>query len=823
MAKTISYSDFLKEGALQERKITAPYQGQEENKPFRIIPEDISNEADEKAFWKRLRHFFRSGESPEGRNGIFVPALIAPYLQHGNWETDYPYYLAQESSTSQSLESLLNSTFESHFAEKEAKVLKRFLPKLNQYFKESLEDSEVPFQHCKKAAFKQLLALEVHDEEGERFKVDVERYREALPKEGHLLAFHHETPLLLFRQKLEQIEWNRNRFKRHIKERRDSLEEKLVLNEEKSGKEKPDKGFEFATEIIALGKVQDMQPKQGSSQLDAARIGRIKAIIQRLDAVLAQKENHAHLIVNQGLTKAYRWEKIFTSSSISYAELGNAFKLVENIFDKNMHAFTAVLIDLRKADLELEDSYELDIHDDYFDHFKWFKLDEEELALFPPVVLFTESTDLLEDGMPLFSKLMATNKPIKVVALKDRTVNPTNPEVDWEDASLSFRQELAANALAHRNIHTLQCAADRPAALLRGIRASISSIAPSLMHILLPNQKDEAVISFLKINAAAAGRYFPYIMYDPHKGLKWGSRFDVMDNSQAGHDWPVYPFNFRNADDSEEVIDLAFTYADYKAMNKFKVEELFIVPESMVNDYLVPLQDYLNLRQNEQTGKVPFIWLVDEDNCMLRAAVPFMWVASCQERLEFWNFIQEIGGLNNYHVKVGIAKAQEKWEAAKQEELAQLKTEFEFELSKTSRESAGIALEKLASILLDLDQMPTTIHPVHRERAVADEVPEEIDHPDQEAEETEEEEPPSEAWIESFRCTSCNDCTDRFPAIFSYNEDKQAFVKDASKGSFEQIVLAAESCPASCIHPGAPLDPNEPNIEELIERAATYN
>jgi ferredoxin len=824
MAKTISYSDFLKEGALQEQVVATPLHNQEELKPFRIVPEDIANDTDEKAFWKRLRHFYRTGERPQGRNGVFVPALIAPYLQQGNWETEYPYYLAHESSTSQSLEKLLDNTYKEVFKEDEAKVLKRFMPKLNIYFKESLKDSSVDFKKAKDVAIKKFLKIEVHDEDGERFKTNVEAFNNALPVKGHILSFHHETPLLLIKQKLEQIEWNRNLFKTQIKETRDRLLDRLNLNAEKSGKEEPEKGFEFASDMIALGKVQDMQPELGSRELDENRISRIKGIINKLDESLEQKENTAHVLINNSLSKEYRWKKIFDSSTVSFVELSEAFDAVQRIFDKNIKAFTAVLINMRKAELELKGKYDDAIHDDFFDHFKWFKLEEEELNIFPPVVLFTHSNDLLDDGMSMFSKLMVANKPINVVALKDRTVNPTDPNIDWEDASISYRQELAANALSHRNVHTLQCAADRPGGLLNGIRAGMNSIAPSLMHILVPSQNDEPVISFLKINAAAAGRYFPYLMYDPHKGLEWGSRFDVLDNSHAELDWPIYPFTYSGADENEEVLLLAFTYADYKAMNKVKVEELFMVPESMVNDYLVPLQDYLKLHQNDQTGKVPFIWLIDEDNCMVRAAVPYMWVESCQERLDFWNFLQELGGLNNYHAKVHTADAKASWDKSKRKEIEELKAQFEKDLAKASRESAGIAMEKLASILLDLDQMTTASKPTsnatpEKQEAVAENPETEVPI---KAEEPEEDEP-SEAWIETFRCTSCNDCTDRFPAIFAYNEEKQAFVKDASKGTFEHIVLAAESCPAACIHPGAPLNPKEDNIEELIERAAKFN
>jgi hypothetical protein len=36
-------------------------------------------------------------------------------------------------------------------------------------------------------------------------------------------------------------------------------------------------------------------------------------------------------------------------------------------------------------------------------------------------------------------------------------------------------------------------------------------------------------------------------------------------------------------------------------------------------------------------------------------------------------------------------------------------------------------------------------------------------------------------------------------------------------------VAAAEKCPAHCIHPGKPLNPDEPNLEELIQRAEPFN
>ncbi len=693
------------------------------------------------------------------------------------------------------------------------------------YFKEAIKEGVVQFAEARKKAISKLKKFEVHDEDGERFIANIEKLDKELPDEGYLLSFSHEIPMFLLRQKLEQIEWNRNVYKSRIKEKRDGLHELLNLEHEKSGKEITGKGFEFAEQMIAFNKIRDMVPQLGSSTMTEDREQRIKNIIDLLDSVLDQKENHAHLVVNKELKNEYRWKDIFTSSKVSYTTLSEAFDRVQEIFDKNIAAFTEVLVTMRKADLELAGKYDVDIHDDYFEHFKWFKLEQEELNIFPPVLLVTHSNDLLNEGMSQFAKLMVTNKPIKVVAVIDRTVNPTNPDIDWEDASLSFRQELAANALSHRNVFTLQCATDRPEGLLNGLRAGISSIAPALMHVLVPTKGEDPLISFLKINAAAAGRYFPYLMYDPHKATEWGGRFDMMDNSQPEKDWPIYAFTHTSPDNKEITSDLAFTYADYKAMTQEKVEELFLVPESMANEYLIPLDDYLDLSQNEQTGKVPFIWLIDEENVMVRAALPYMWVASCQERLDFWNFIQELGGQNNYHVKTSLALAKKEWESAKNLEIDQLLKKHNDELTKVQRDAAGVAMDKLASILLNLDSIasvPKTASPTSEPKESAVSTPADEAVPVEEAPEPEPE-PLGEAWIETFRCTSCNDCTDQFPAIFAYNEEKQAYVKDAGKGTFEQIVMAAESCPASCIHPGAPLNPDEPNLVELIERAAKFN
>lgn len=81
----------------------------------------------------------------------------------------------------------------------------------------------------------------------------------------------------------------------------------------------------------------------------------------------------------------------------------------------------------------------------------------------------------------------------------------------------------------------------------------------------------------------------------------------------------------------------------------------------------------------------------------------------------------------------------------------------------------------------------------------------------------------NEPYIDTLRCTSCDDCLKINPKLFVYNDDQQAYIADPKAGTFKQLVVAAEGCPAECIHPGDPLNPKEKDLDKLIKRAEPFN
>ena len=77
-------------------------------------------------------------------------------------------------------------------------------------------------------------------------------------------------------------------------------------------------------------------------------------------------------------------------------------------------------------------------------------------------------------------------------------------------------------------------------------------------------------------------------------------------------------------------------------------------------------------------------------------------------------------------------------------------------------------------------------------------------------------------YIETARCTSCNECTQINDKMFGYDANKQASIINPDAGTYRQLVEAAESCQVSIIHPGKPRNPNEPDLDELKKRAEPF-
>jgi cellobiose-specific phosphotransferase system component IIA len=820
--KEISFNNFLQEDVLVQEKVIE--QSKQNSLPVDFTPGLMENdlpasETETKDFWKLLRNFFRTGEKPAMDNPEKIyPVLLAPYLKGQNLKTNYPVYIADEKIDT--LSELLENAFNKTFKEKEAEILKSNLPRLEKYFSEGITDNKIAYDFYPLAehAFSKLLILDVRGNEGEIFREQITKLLTAMPRSGQLLSFSKFLPFYLLNNHLHLLHHKRSDFLKKVKKLSSALKDLLSVEKEKRGIEKSGKGiegqFDFANSIIAFNKMNDMQPESASEQMPDKRFIRIKETLITLSkAEKILNEYRANVLVIKDVAEKYPLNNLLTNTDIRV----NTENICDDAiiaFEHTIKLFVDLIAAVRISELELSAKFDESLHTDYFRLFNWHQLSANELILFPPVIVIENSENLLTTELQSYSQLLASGLPIKVFAINS---NQPNNEI--------FRQELSAITISHRGAYLFQGAADEPALLNNCLQEGLFSFSPTLWHLLFSDfSEEEGDENYLKISSAIESRSFPRIIYNHNLGIQLGSRVNISSNAQPDKLWPVYSIEIKKGK-VKDTMKFAFTFVDEQLLNPVKAEQLLIVPSKYRTDDLISLTDYIEYSPEQLVGKIPFVWVVDEDNKLQTAAVPFFWLTPCKERSDFWQFVQELGGVNSYHVQKALARAREEWNKEKELEIASINEDHKSETELIQNEAAGKAMDKLASVLLDLDSLVST--PSSKSHLVKKENKEDKNKTETEVKKIQEEEAEeivvsSEPWVESFKCTTCNDCTDQLPLVFKYNNDKQAYITDASKATFAQLVLIAEKCPAKCIHTGEPQNPDEPGLAELIKRAEPF-
>lgn len=836
------FNEFMKEEALQAdsvvevpleivKPVTTTY-----NYPVAtLLPDDELKDR-----WRIIRNYFRTGEKPvEKSPKYYQPVLLAPYINNEVINTGYPVFLSQENEVEPcSFYDLLTRTFHETFKPGESVLLFKNLPGIAKVVGEYVERS-ANFCSVKEAidlAFSDLTKIKISGDDRINFLADLERFKSNFPSTGKLLGFSLQTPVHLLGHLLKYNS-NSSRKKSFIDEihrLKSGLQDLLTIDRRNTEKDQSS-NWQIADSFIELNKVDKMMPASASESIPKSRSERVKNCIQVLDTAESLLLKHDGIIyIGNTLSEntQFNWAGLLPGNDTRIAVKNESCSSVADGFKKHVESLVKLMASVRIAALEIKGKYDEDIHGDYFSRFNWHYFTNEETAFCPPVILIEETQNLLGKELQDYSALIASNKPVKVLAI-NRSLPVSVYENGEEDALLSFKQELGAFAISHRCAFTHQTAVHDPIHLSKGLATGLASSTPALFHVLMPRGfNSPAVRSFLEISSAVEGRQFPLFTYNTGgenlsgSGKGWGNRFDISINPQPDKNWPEYTFEMSTGNNEFETLELAFTYADFYAVNPENNKSLLVVPPSCWNDDLIALSEYLTLPSDKLYAKVPFIWLVDTEHTLHKTAVPYSLVIAAKERLDFWNFIQELGGVNSFHVEQAVGRTIAEMQAQKEKEIKALEIKFEEQIKEVRSAAAGEAMNNLAGILLDLDSMATVpvskvsvkpATPEKKEIAVAETAVTAGETVENEVEGS------SEPWVETFRCTSCNECTDKYPRAFKYDGEKQAYLDDPTTITFAQMVKAAEQCPAKCIHPGMPFNPNEPGLAELLVRAKSFN
>ena len=328
------------------------------------------------------------------------------------------------------------------------------------------------------------------------------------------------------------------------------------------------------------------------------------------------------------------------------------------------------------------------------------------------------------------------------------------------DDAFGLGAHLATTAMGLGEVFVIQASAARLFRVRDRVRAAIEYRGPALLSIYAPTAETSGPLpAYLVAAAATDSRAFPTFSYDPSAGPGWKECFALHDDGAAV--WPEEDLDYAGTDLRRVRERVAFTPADLAICDARRADDFAVVPRPLWSDAFVPVREAA-VTTDIRVDRVPFVWAVDADNGLHRLAVAERLVQMVRRSAEAWRRLRELDDL-------------------KREPIAPVNADVP---------SAAV--------------MPAAVAPADAVEAVAD-VP-----------------ASDEPYIETPRCTTCNECTNLNPRAFAYNDNKQAYLKDAKAASYRELVEAAENCQVAIIHPGKPSDPNEPGIDDLMKRAGSF-
>ena len=538
-----------------------------------------------------------------------------------------------------------------------------------------------------------------------------------------------------------------------------------------------------------------LQAAIGSAHRDTFDFATMSRLLTETTINVPMAESRRQRI--RSLLSALRAQRFFAPAADSdkWIGVGEPYSfLFENCTDavaayrERLPKMTELAKAMAMARLETDGEYSEARHDAFFAGFGDNGLDADDIATFPDYLICIAANDLRAAETDLILRAFAAGMPVKLAVQTDDLLEQSPIRDDYIFAG-SRAKQLASGAIGLGTPFVLQAAASGLCQLRDQIARGLSYRGPALFSIY-SGTNGGSLPAYLAAAAAAEARAFPAFTYDPSAGADWAARFSLAANSQVDTDWPVQRVEYEDADQQLISEQVAFTLVDFAACDPRCGKYFAKVPRAKWTADLAPVAEFLTREPKGLSEKVPCLLMVDRDNQLQKVIVNDTLVQEARRCAEAWRSLQELGGVHNSHAAKLLERERKAW--AEQAEAAAAEA-----AAKAAQANAPVAAPAASAAAAPVAAAPAAVEAVPEKAS-------------------------DDPYIETSRCTSCNECTQINDKMFGYDANKQAFIKDVNAGTYRQLVEAAENCQISIIHPGKPRNPNEPGLDELMKRAEPF-
>jgi pyruvate-ferredoxin/flavodoxin oxidoreductase len=359
---------------------------------------------------------------------------------------------------------------------------------------------------------------------------------------------------------------------------------------------------------------------------------------------------------------------------------------------------------LRIAKLDLDDAYDPQAHDRFFELFDWSEFTPEELSLLPTVISMGGDGATYDIGFGALSRLLSTTTPIKVVVLNSGAYSNTGGQTSTasltgQDSDLSRfgaahkgkqedRKELGLIAAFHPSVFVVQSCTALQGHFLKSVMAYLNhNDSPAVLDVYTPCQAEHGIADAAAsrhARLAVESRVNPLFVHDPRRASDLRGRFSLDGNPDADKDWATNTIEYVE-DGATKLMETPLTPADFALTEgRFKKQFRRLAADAVG----VPVHEYIDLSAADQLGKTPFVWSTDDDKKLIKMEVAPTVIHLVHNRRKYWRTLQYLSGLD-------VAKL----DADHRVELEALQRQYKEALDarETSIDSIARAMSELAA------------------------------------------------------------------------------------------------------------------------------
>jgi pyruvate-ferredoxin/flavodoxin oxidoreductase len=373
---------------------------------------------------------------------------------------------------------------------------------------------------------------------------------------------------------------------------------------------------------------------------------------------------------------------------------------------------------LRIAKLDLEDHYNPPVHDQYFKYFRWAQFEDEEMALLPTLISMGGDGATYDIGFGALSRLLTTDTPIKIVVLNTGAYSNTGGQASTasftaQDSDLTRfgathrgkqedRKELGLIAAFHPKVYVTQTSTALQGHFMKSLMDFLTyHDSPALLDVYTPCQPEHGIgdaASNRNARLAVESRMSPVFVHDPRRGDALHDWFSLDGNPEPTKDWMTKTIEYVDADGSTKLMEIPLTPAHF-AYEEGRFKRQFAALGNEPNQ--VPIHEFIDLSEQERTGKIPFISATDDDMHLIRLSVSPTVVELVEDRRKSWRMLQSLGGLDLNALGASHRIELEHWRRQYEDSVAQHETSID----SIARAMSELAAASTAPGVLDLTSL----------------------------------------------------------------------------------------------------------------------